>query len=202
MGKHSTEVLVFDLGGVLFDFQGARLILQASRRQLELEEVRESWVPLIRRFETGACSEAEFAAAVVHSYDLELDTAAFIAAFRAAAVGWYEGALSLIGQLGERYTVLSLSNTNAVQWPVVVAGIGASDPFHAHHPSHQSGFHKPDPRAFEVIARDYSRESRFYFFDDRVDNVNAAAALGWQARHVRGIGEARQACEELGLLPR
>ena len=71
--KDPTAVLVFDLGGVLYDFQGARLILQASRRRLELEEVRESWIPLVRRFETGACTEAEFAAAVVLAYDLELD---------------------------------------------------------------------------------------------------------------------------------
>jgi HAD superfamily hydrolase (TIGR01509 family) len=195
-------VLVFDLGGVLYDFQGARLIAQSSRRRFELEEVRASWVPLVRRFETGACSEAEFAAAVVHSYELELDPAAFVAAFRAAAVGFYDGALSLIAELREHYTVLSLSNTNAVQWPVVVAGLGASDPFHAHHPSHLSGFHKPDLRAFEVIEREYPADSRYCFFDDRIENVNAAAALGWQARHARGVEEARQACLQLGLLNR
>jgi putative hydrolase of the HAD superfamily len=193
-------VIVFDLGGVLYDFQGARLIVQSSRRPLALEEVRESWVPLVRRFETGACSELEFAASVVLTYDLGLDTAAFLAAFRSAAVGFYDGALDLVGQLRKRHTVLSLSNTNAVQWPVVLGGLGAEDPFHAHYPSHRSGFHKPDLRAFQAIAHDYDPTSRFYFFDDRAENVSAAAALGWHARHVRGVAEARGACVNLGLL--
>jgi HAD superfamily hydrolase (TIGR01509 family) len=144
----------------------------------------------------------EFAATVVRTYDLELDATAFVAAFRAAAVGFYDGALDLVGRLRERYTVLSLSNTNAVQWPVVLSGLGPEDPFNAHHPSHVSGFHKPDPRACQAIARDYAATSRFYFFDDRAENVNAAAALGWHARHVCGVAEARRACVELGLLDR
>jgi glucose-1-phosphatase len=202
LSEHPRAVIVFDLGGVLYDFQGARLIAQASRLELEPEQVRESWVPLVRRFETGSGSEMEFASTVVLTYDLELDATAFIAAFRAAAVGFYDGALDLIGRLRERYMVLSLSNTNAVQWPVVLSGMGAEDPFHAHHPSHISGFHKPDPRAFQAIARDYDPTSRFYFFDDRAENVNAAAALGWHARHVRGVAAARGACVELGLLDR
>ncbi len=126
-GKDLQAVLVFDLGGVLYDFQGARLIAQASRRRLEQEEVRERWLPLVRRFETGHSSEAEFAADVVHTFDLELEPAAFVVAFRAAAVGFYGGALDLIGLLRERHTVLSLSNTNAVQWPVVLAGLAVAD---------------------------------------------------------------------------
>jgi FMN phosphatase YigB (HAD superfamily) len=96
--------------------------------------------------------------------------------------------------------MLSLSNTNAVQWPAVLAGLGAADPFHAHHPSHLSGFHKPDPRAFAAIAQQHAAPSRCYFFDDRAENVDAARRFGWQARRVRGIGETRQACAELGLL--
>jgi putative hydrolase of the HAD superfamily len=200
--KHLPSVLVFDMGGVLYDFQGARLIAQASRRRLEHEEVRESWVPLVRRFETGNTSEAEFAADVVRTYDLELEPSAFVLAFRAAAVGFYDGALRLVGRLRERHTVLSLSNTNAVQWPVVLEGLGTEDPFHAHHPSHLSGFHKPDLRAFEVIARDHGATSRYYFFDDRAENVAAAATIGWHTRRVRGVEEAHRACLEFGLLGR
>ncbi len=66
------NVVVFDMGGVLYDFQGDRLIASASRRsrRWRSEEVQEIWVPLVHRFETGACSEAEFASEVVSSYDL------------------------------------------------------------------------------------------------------------------------------------
>ena len=194
--------IVFDMGGVLYDFQGDRLIARASRRprRWRREEVQATWLPLALRFETGACSEGEFAAEVVERYDLNLDAAQFLVAFRAAAVGYYAGALELVRELGQRHHLVSLSTTNAVQWPVVLSGLAGADPFQAHHPSHLSGFHKPDRRAFEAVAKTCAPETQFYFFDDRAPNVAAASALGWHARRVRGVAEARRACLELGLL--
>jgi glucose-1-phosphatase len=196
------SVVVFDMGGVLYDFQGDQLIARSSRRprRWRSEEVQKSWVPLVRRFETGASSEAEFATDAVRTYDLDLDAAAFLAAFRAAAVGYYEGALDLVSEMARTQRVVSLSNTNAVQWPEVLSGLGHADPFHAHYPSHLSGFHKPDRRAFEAVASAHDASTRFYFFDDRADNVAAAVELGWHARRVRGVAETRRACAELGLL--
>jgi glucose-1-phosphatase len=196
------SVVVFDMGGVLYDFQGDQLIARTSRRarRWPSEEVQRKWIPLVHRFETGACSATEFAAEVVSAYDLQLDAAAFLSAFREAAVGFYDGALSLVREIGQQHHVVSLSNTNPVQWPAVLAHVGENDPFHAHFPSHVSGFHKPDRRAFETLINAHGVEARFYFLDDRTQNVTAAAELGWYARRVRGVSEARRACVELGLL--
>lgn len=197
-----TRVLVFDLGGVLYDFRGNRLIAEHSRRKRRwrTEEVRARWPVLAHAFETGACSEEHFANAVVQHFELELDSAQFLTAFRAAAAGFYQGALELLDQLRARYSLVSLSNTNSVQWQKVLEDLGAVDPFQAHHPSHLSGFHKPDPRAFQALAQSLPAGSVCSFFDDRAQNVRAAAQLGWQARRVRGIESAREACFELGLL--
>ncbi|HEY3256144.1 MAG TPA: hypothetical protein VGJ91_19425, partial [Polyangiaceae bacterium] len=73
-------------------------------------------------------------------------------------------------------------------------------PFHAHQPSHVSGFHKPDPRAFEAISAVLAPGAEVHFFDDRSENVNAATRFGWRARRVRGVAEARAACQMAGLL--
>jgi hypothetical protein len=35
------------------------------------------------------------------------------------------------------------------------------------------------------------------FLDDRLDNVEAASAFGWRARHYRGIEDLRAALSEL-----
>ena len=96
--------------------------------------------------------------------------------------------------------MVSLSNTNQVQWPAVLSALAEADPFHAHYPSHVSGFHKPDKRAFEAVARSFAPNTRFFFLDDRPENVAGARALGWQAQCVRGVNEAREACLEWGLL--
>jgi putative hydrolase of the HAD superfamily len=196
------HVVVFDMGGVLFDFQGDRLIARTSRRtrRWRSEEIQKRWLPLVRSFETGQASEAEFAAAVIATYDLALEPAAFLAEFRAAAVGFYDGALSLARELAERHRVVSLSNTNAVQWPEVLGQLGADDPFHAHHPSHLSGFHKPDRGAFEAVVIAQAEPATCFFLDDRAENVAAARELGWRAACVRGVGEARRACLAAGLL--
>lgn len=197
-----SRMLVFDMGGVLYDFQGDRLIACSSRRQRRWrsEEVQALWVPLVHAFETGRCSEADFAAAVIERYDLSLEPAAFLAEFRNAAAGLYEGALGLLSELGRRHCLVSLSNTNALQWPKVLEDLGPNDPFQAHYPSHVSGFHKPDARAFASLAAEHAAASEFYFFDDRAQNVAAARGLGWRAERVRGVAEARRACVKLGLI--
>ncbi len=197
-------VLVFDMGGVLYDFQGDRLIAENSRRarRWRSEEVQSRWVPLVLDFETGSCSEAEFASRIVESYDLKLTPTEFLRSFRDAAAGFYPGALDLLAELAERHRLFSLSNSNGIQWPKVVTDLGAQDPFSAHHPSHVSGFHKPDARAFEAVLQACENASARYFFDDRSLNIAAAEALGFRARRVRGVAEARRACVELGLLGR
>jgi HAD superfamily hydrolase (TIGR01509 family) len=202
MSRDSAEVIVFDMGGVLYDFQGASLIARTSRRprRWRSEEVRAHWPALSRGFETGSSSEAEFAEAVVQRYDLTLAPNEFVRAFREAAVGFHGGALSLVAELRERYRVFSLSNTNPAQWAKVLADLGPEDPFHAHHPSHLSGFHKPDPRAFAAISSALPPGTECHFFDDRSENVNAASQLGWRAQRVRGVAEARAACRSAGLL--
>lgn len=198
------RALVFDMGGVLYEFRGDQLIAETSRRKRRWrrEEVQRRWVPLVHDFETGRRSEAQFASDVVRGFDLVLSEAEFVGRFREAANGFYESALELVRELRAAHHLLSLSNTNAVQWPKVLEDLGAEDPFHAHHPSHVSGFHKPDPRAYQRLQASLPAGTACYFFDDRADNVSAARACGWTARRVRGPAEARRACVELGLLER
>ena len=197
------SVVVFDMGGVLYDFQGDRLIARSSRRarRWRSEEVQAHWPELVHGFETGRSSEADFAAAVVRRYELSLAPLEFLAEFREAAIGFFDGAVSLVAELRERrHRLLSLSNTNPTQWPKVLADLGSSDPFHSHHPSHVSGFHKPDPRAFTAISSPLGGGTQYHFFDDRIENVMAAHECGFRAKRVRGVAEARAACLEAGLL--
>ena len=60
--------------------------------------------------------------------------------------------------------------------------------------------YKPDPRAFQLITGRLEASHSCYFFDDRTENVNAASRLGFRAYRVRGVSEAREACERAGLL--
>lgn len=193
-------LLVFDMGGVLYDFQGDRLLRASSRRRFRSEEAKRSWLPALQRFESGLSSAREFAAEAVRSCELRLSGVEFEAAFRDAAIGFYPGALELLQELGSRHELCSLSNTNPLQWSKVLEGLSHQDPFQLHHPSHLSGFRKPDRRAFEAVVRTRSDATAPYFFDDRRANVAVALGLGWRAHRVRGVAELRHACSAQGLL--
>lgn len=56
--------------------------------------------------------------------------------------------------------------------------------------SHLMGVAKPDRRAYENVERGTgTRGDAVLFFDDRVENVEAARALGWRAEQVDHAGD-------------
>ena len=56
------EHIVFDLGGVLIDWDGMTPLTRLTDGRLSLEAARRFWFesPWIARFETGHCSERQF----------------------------------------------------------------------------------------------------------------------------------------------
>ncbi len=60
---------------------------------------------------------------------------------------------------------------------------------------------KPDAAIFEAVAaRLPVPRHRVLFLDDNAVNVDAAAATGFAALHVRGLSAARAALVETGVL--
>jgi putative hydrolase of the HAD superfamily len=77
--------------------------------------------------------------------------------------------------------------------------IGLSRHFDGMHHSAALGAAKPDP---EFYRRAHAKlpaatPSEVLFLDDRLDNIEAAAAFGWRARHYRGIDDLRRALSDL-----
>ena len=191
--------IVFDLGGVLYDFQSQRLFSVSTGQGRPWPEITRDWVPLIRRFETGALSAEEFATTVITTYGLGLGTAEFLYWFAEVAQGFYPNALDLVRAVSIQHRVVSLSNTNSVHWPIMVAGMLPDDPFHHHFPSQVIGHHKPDAASYRTITDSFG-PGRYVFLDDRIENVKAAQAAGWEAHCVRGVVEASAALVQVGLL--
>jgi putative hydrolase of the HAD superfamily len=78
--------------------------------------------------------------------------------------------------------------------------LGLSRHFDGMQHSAALGAAKPDP---EFYRRAHAKLPvtalhEVLFLDDRLDNVEAAAAFGWRARHYRGIVDLRTALAELG----
>jgi putative hydrolase of the HAD superfamily len=61
---------------------------------------------------------------------------------------------------------------------------------------------KPEPAIFELASRRFGvPPSSLLFFDDHLPNVQAAQAAGWQAVHFTGVASAEAALRTRGLWP-
>lgn len=179
-----------------------RVMLELTGIESE-EELWRRWLTCrwVRRFESGGCSETEFAAGVVADWQLELSAAAFLAAFRAWPTGPLPGAAELVAQTRASVATGCFSNTNALHWHDHIAAWPLTGLFDHRFLSFELGLLKPDIAAFVQVADLLEVPAeRVLFLDDNALNVVGAAAAGFQAIRVAGVDEARQRLAEAAVL--
>jgi glucose-1-phosphatase len=195
-------LVLFDLGGVLIEVAGVRAMLELTGIASE-EELWRRWLTCrwVRRFESGRCSETDFAAGVVADWQLELSPAAFLAAFQDWPTGPLPGAAELVAQTRASVATGCFSNTNALHWHDHIAAWPLTGLFDHRFLSFELGLLKPDTAAFAQVARLLEVPAeRVLFLDDNAVNVAGAAAAGFQAARAAGVHEARQRLAEAAVL--
>jgi glucose-1-phosphatase len=196
------DLVLFDLGGVLIEVPGAPAMLELTGIASE-EELWRRWLTCrwVRRFESGGCSETEFAAGVVADWQLELSPAAFLEAFQDWPAGPLPGAAELVAQTRASVATGCFSNTNALHWHNHIAAWPLASLFDHRFLSFELGLLKPDIEAFTQVADllDVPAE-RVLFLDDNAMNVAGAAAAGFQAGRAAVVDEARQRLAEAAVL--
>jgi glucose-1-phosphatase len=196
------DLVLFDLGGVLIEVPGVRAMLELTGIESE-EELWRRWLTCrwVRRFESGGCSEAEFAAGVVADWQLDLSAPAFLEAFRDWPAGPLPGAAELVTQTRASAATGCFSNTNALHWHGHIAAWPLTGLFDHRFLSFELGALKPDKAAFAQVADLLEVPAeRVLFLDDNAVNVAGAAAAGFQAARAAGVGEARQRLAEASVL--
>ena len=196
------DLVLFDLGGVLIEVSGVRAMLELTGIESE-EDLWRRWLTCrwVRRFESGGCSETEFAAGVVADWQLGLSPAAFLQAFQSWPTGPLPGAAELVAQTRERVATGCFSNTNALHWHGHIAAWPLAGLFDHRFLSFELGLLKPDTAAFAQVADLLEVPAeRVLFLDDNAVNVAGAAAAGFQAARAVGVDEARQRLAEAAVL--
>lgn len=186
----SIRHIVFDLGGVLIDWDGVTPLTRLTEGRLSFEAARRFWFesPWIARFETGQCSEREFAEGVISELGLELTPDRFIAKFLSWNHGFYPGADSLLEQLRQRYTLSCLTNNNSLYIDNLIDCHGLDRKFDHLFISFCTGLLKPSREVFAyVLAQLGSPPERVLFFDDNIECVEMAQDVGMQACRVSGV---------------
>jgi glucose-1-phosphatase len=187
------DCFLFDLGGVLVNWDGIVPLVDLTNGRLTLERARRFWLESVwvRKFEAGRCNPETFAEGVVAELELGIEPAAFLAAFYSWDKGPLPGALELVLALKERYQVACLSNNNVLHWnnPVLRLLTSHFDPAIA---SFQVGLMKPDRVIFDVAIRRIGKPAqKIVYFDDNPECVEAAREAGLRAYQAKGVDDIR-----------
>jgi glucose-1-phosphatase len=165
--------------------------------------VWQKWLtsPWVRRFEAGQCSADEFSGGVVSEWDLPVTPDQFLEIFRDWPVGPLPGSSELLADVQRQVAIGCLSNTNTLHWDHQFARWPILGMFDYRFLSFDLGLVKPDRSVFKAVAdRLPVGADRVLFLDDNALNSDAARSFGFLSERVRGVEEARQVLENVGVL--
>lgn len=198
------DLILFDLGGVLVEWDGIEPLIRISGRPLTAEDARRFWLesPSVRRFETGKCDTEEFAEGIRQELSLRITPETFLECFLSWDRGPKTGAAELLKDLRGLFALGCLSNNNPLHWPRLRDEFQFGGCFDHTFLSHEIGLIKPDPEVFRFVIENLAiPPRRVLFFDDNPECVSAAGNAEMHAFQAGGVGEVRERLADLNLLP-
>jgi 2-haloacid dehalogenase len=205
MADSGRSIVVFDLGGVLIDWDPRHLY-----RKLFVgdEAAMEHFLAKVCTHEWNRCQDAgrSFAEGArllkrEHPDKAELIDA-YGARFDEMMAGPITGAVEILAELRERGTPLyGLSNFSAETFPRAFERFDFLRWFHGTVISGEVGFIKPDPRIYEIMLRRFAIDpQQAVYIDDVAVNAEAARPLGIHGIHYTSPCALREELVRLALL--
>ena len=203
MGAMTIRALVFDLAGVLLDFGGVESVYRMSDRRIGDREFFRFWseAKCAHDLHRGRCTPEAFARHVVRELGLPVTSERFLAEYQTWLRGPYPGALELLEGLRPQYRVACLSNTDALNVKRFDEELHLQNWFDECFYSNEIGLRKPDPEAYLHVSSALDvPPNEIAFFDDSLECVNGAIAVGMHGHHVTGFGDLQMRLNQLGIL--
>lgn len=198
MALQNIDNIIFDLGGVIIDIDPQRAYQalaafykgkQSSREQLLSENVQ-----LFLDYEKGFIEDEAFRDGIRKLTDnATLNDEEIDAAWNSMLLHIPVERLQLLEKLKKQYKIFVLSNTNAIHVSafnkIIERNSGKADInqfFDKVYYSHQLKLRKPEPQIYQHVIDDHNLSvGATLFVDDRLENIEAAAAVGLQTFHVQ-----------------
>ena len=195
---------VFDLGGVLIDWDPRHLYRKLFDDEAEMEaflaEVcNGEWNE--RQDEGRPFAEAIAELTARHPQHRDM-IAAYHERWPEMLGGALDGTVAILGELRSLGRPLyALSNWSAETFPHARERFAFLAWFRGLVVSGEVGVKKPDPEIYEILLRRYGLDpTGTVFIDDSADNVAAAQALGFEAVQFSSAAELRSRLRRLDLL--
>ncbi len=184
--------IVFDLGNVLVPLNFERLKITFDR--LMTDGIRFSFEEMAVEkpfldYETGQISTEQFLVFLKKRLRLSVNQHAIISAWNSLLEPFPASHVTLLKQLGTKYRLFLLSNTNAMHvkhFEEIEPGpFNIQDMFEKVYYSNVLHLRKPQPEIFIRVLNDNRlNAAETLYLDDMEVNCRAASALGYQTLHV------------------
>ncbi len=205
MGEGSAaSVVVFDLGGVLIDWDPRNLYRKLIDDADEMEDFlatvcHSAWN--LRQDAGWPVAEAAAEAKARHPDKASLIDA-YYARWPEMLNGEIDGAVAILAELKDQGTpIYALTNWSAETFPHARSRFAFLDWFRAIVVSGEIGMVKPDAEIYEFLLATHDlTAAETVFIDDKEENVEAARALGFQGIHFTDAVDLRAALGELEVL--
>jgi putative hydrolase of the HAD superfamily len=201
--RMTIEVLLFDLGKVLIDFDFERGMREfVSRTSLAREDFEAvilypNWV---RRYEHGEISTSDFLHYLREHGKLDMNLGEFHDAWSSVFLPGLIVPEQLIASLKARYPLILVSNSNESHARFAVENYPILRYFDHRIFSHEVGSMKPDSRIYEAaIAAAGKPPQALFFTDDREENIESAAKLGINAHRFQSVLNLVKALQNHGV---
>lgn len=178
------NVLILDLGGVVFDIETSQFenwirSKTTERTPSDLKEKVDAWY---LDYERGDFDRQGYFQRLRDEAFLEFEDKDFIEAWCSIWKGDVEGMAELMEEVKSRMPLYALSNSNDIHTEVCFPTKPQLDLFEKMFLSHVLKMSKPDVAIFQYVQEDLGlKPENIFYFDDRVDNVEAACHSGWKA---------------------
>lgn len=185
--------IILDLGGVLIQLDWERRVGNLLGKDFDRQAVLQLWHDsnTVNDLETGKISFDQFAGQFKQEFNIDASIETVKDEFIQFVQNAYVDTEALLLKIKEKgYGLSLLSNTSEPHFEYLYQ---RNDFFHYFDQlflSYKMGMMKPSPAIYQhVISQLNCQASDCYFFDDGINNVNAAIACGMQAFQVNSPAE-------------
>ena len=204
MSRSTVEAAVFDLGGVLIDWDPRYLYRKIFRSEQEMEHFlanvcTKEWNAELDR---GRPFEEMIPLLSLEHPEYAKEIGAYQRRWGEMLGGSFTGSVEVLQALhAVGYPLYALTNWSAETFHLARARYGFLSLFEETVVSGEVGLIKPDPRIYALLIKQTGIEpTRTVFVDDREENVREAKKFGFKGIIYRDGSELRSELTGLGLL--
>jgi 2-haloacid dehalogenase len=203
-GGQAVEAVIFDLGGVLLDWNPRHLYRKVFADAADMEEfLRRICTPAWHDGHDRGESTADSCAVLAEAHPEYADEIwAWSQRGEEMVAGAFDETVAILADLaGDGVPCYALSNMEAETFPLRYDRYPFFALFDGIVISGVEGMAKPDREIFELVLRRFGlRAGSSLFIDDNAENIEAATALGMPTVHFESPDGLRRSLRALGLL--